>query len=194
MKKLKQTTLALALSVLVMSCGDAGVGFDVTADYPVEAPVDISLPSSPIDVNPDFTTINYNLNDVDAFQDALDDLQNQGGISPEDIEIIALSYEINGVDNSENVPLDEVAIDLNSSSGTFNIPIITGQLSNQPKTEITLTSVAKDAIISDLQRRSQIDADLIVDLGTISAGSTSQIVDFEFKLYFNVLLRVRDLN
>ena len=196
MKKLN--FLITGILFAITSCGDAGVGFDVTADFPVTGPVNFVIPASPFtdqNVNPDVTEINYSLNEVDAFSDALNDLESQGGISPDDIEIIELSYEINGISSDEQLPIEENSLDVNTASGTVNIPIISGGgLTDVSKTVIPLSTTDKSAIINELQRASNIDTDIIVDIGTIPTSSVEQPIVFDFKLYFNVLLKVRDLN
>ena len=84
---------------------------------------------------------------------------------------------------------------MNTASGTVNIPIISGGgLTDVSKTVIPLSTTDKSAIINELQRASNIDTDIIVDIGTIPTSSVEQPIVFDFKLYFNVLLKVRDLN
>ncbi|SNT06838.1 hypothetical protein SAMN05421640_2245 [Ekhidna lutea] len=197
MKHLRKLLSASLLSLIIFSCGEAGFGFNVSADSPVTAPISITIPATVISVDPDATSINYSLGDVSAFNDALRDLGSAGGgIDRNSIELIGMSYEIEGIDSEENLPLDELTIHILSSTGIIaTIPIETtgGMLTNVAKTEINLTSTAGNSIISELSNSSDVNSEVIFDLGTVPADPNSREIDFDFKLYFNVLLKVRNL-
>ena len=196
MRKLNMKLLIPILAISMASCGGAGFGFDVTADYPASVPVGIDIPgnSIPTDINPDVTVIEYRLNDVGSFADALDAIQNNGVIPIDNIALQGLSYEIVGVDSGEQVPLDEISIEVQLSNGTITIPLATGgQLANISKTPITLSGSQSDDILTEISNSSGIDTNLTVDVGTIPGGQSAQTVDFEFKLYFDVKLSVRNL-
>lgn len=176
----------------MLSCGDAGIGFNVSTEFPVTVPVTIEIPSVPseiadlLDINPPSEAFNYNLNEVGAFDDALGDLGGQ-----DNIIVNELSYEIENISSAEEVPLDELTITINIGGAPLEIFRQTNTLTNQSKSPITLTDEQRSSIVSELFNSDRIDAEVVFDLSDIPDSGEDLV--FDFTLYFDVTLKARDL-
>lgn len=185
-------TLFLALSLIFMSCGEEGIGFNVSKEFPVDVPIDLPIPGNPlgglIDVDPEATSFDYDLSEVGGFDDALGEL-NDGG----DVVVNNLAYEITGVDADEELDLDELSISINLPSGAITIPLAQGTLSNLSKTDIPLTETQKASIVDELLNNERIDADVVFDLAELPADPNDRVILFDFVIYFDVTLKARNL-
>lgn len=197
MKQIRKLLLVLLATTMIYSCGEAGIGFDVTADYPITAPIEIPIPANPFhptleNVNPDVTVINYSLGDVDAFADALDELGN-AGIDENAIALNGLAFEILGVESDEMLPLDELSINITLGATVLNIPIAENTLANKSKTAIVLSSSEQSSLLDQLRNSGNVNSEIVIDIGEIPTSDSDRIIDLDFKLYFDVLLKVRGL-
>ncbi len=196
MKKIKSLLLTFALAAL-LSCGEAGFGFDVAAEVPVQPDeIIIDVPPATFNLDPDQFTFSYNLNEVDGFQDAIDELNRQGAR----VYLLGISYEVSGVNDSgdtfdEEVPVEVNRVDFNLSTGTVSadLPLSGGTLQNVPKTPLDITTI-KGVIEDELLDRQGFTMDFVFDAGTVVPPLVSDIIDFEILVYFDVALRVRDIN
>ncbi len=188
----KRVALSVCCAILMLSCGDAGIGFNVSTEFPVTVPVTIEIPTVPseiadlLDVNPPSEQFNYNLNEVGAFDDALGDLGGQ-----DNIIVNELSYEIENISSSEEVPLDELTITINVGGAPLEIFRQTNTLTNQSKSPITLTDTQRSSIVNELFSSDRIDAQVVFDLSDIPDSGEDLV--FDFTLYFDVTLKARDL-
>ena len=184
--------LTVSCAILMLSCGDAGIGFNVSTEFPVTVPVTIEIPTIPseianlLDINPPSEEFNYNLNEVGAFDDALGELGGQ-----DNIIVNELAYEIQNISASEEVPLDELTITINVGGSPLEIFRQTNTLANQSKTPITLTEAQRSSIVNELFNSDRIDASVVFDLSDIPDSGEDLI--FDFTLYFDVTLKARDL-
>lgn len=188
----KRVALSLCCAILMLSCGDAGIGFNVSTEFPVTVPVTIEIPTVPseiadlLDINPPSEEFNYNLNEVGAFDDALSDLGGQ-----DNIIVNELSYEIENISSAEEVPLDELTITINIGGAPLEIFRQTNTLSNQSKSPIALTDAQRSSIVNELFNSDRIDAQVVFDLSDIPDSGEDLV--FDFTLYFDVTLKARDL-
>lgn len=175
-----------ALAFLAFSCGEAGVGFNIGKEFPVSIPVDLpngtpeligTIPGDPPPVkrSEEYSLAGAGYNDLDAL-DA--------------VVVNGLSFEITGVDASEQFELDAIEIDLIAQSGSViaQISVTTPQLSNVTKTSIA-DAAGLAALESALANQEDITADVSFDFGEVP----NEDVNFEFVLYFDVVAKVRDL-
>ncbi len=198
----KKNPLSLLLAILVLtltfSCGEEGIGFNVSKEFPVDVPISIDIPDPDVDpgaldlindllnVNPPSETIDYNLNEVGAFDDALDGLGDE-----ESIQVNGLFYEILDVSANEEVNLDELSITVNIAGSDLTLLDITSRLTNVEKTAISLTEAQRSSIIGELRQSERISSSVVFDLSEIPADNSD--LEFTFRMYFDVTLRARDL-
>lgn len=184
--------LTVCCAILMLSCGDAGIGFNVSTEVPVTVPVTIEVPTVPseiadlLDINPPSEQFDYNLNEVGAFDDALGDLGGQ-----DNIIVNELSYQIENISSSEEVPLDELTISITVGGAPLEIFRQTNTLANQSKTTIALTEDQRTSIVNELFNSDRIDAVVVFDLSDIP--DSGEDIVFDFTLYFDVTLKARDL-
>ena len=188
----KRIALNLCAAVVMLSCGDAGIGFNVSSEFPVTVPVIVEIPTiqSDIDallnVNPPSREFTYNLNEVGAFNDALGELNRQDNIIVNEV-----AYEIENISASEEAPLDVMSITLTVAGAPLEVFRQTGTLTNQSKTLIELTDAQRSSIVNELFNAERIDAEVVFDLSAIPDSGEDLI--FDFTLYFDITLKARDL-
>ncbi|MEQ8240216.1 MAG: hypothetical protein RIA69_13440 [Cyclobacteriaceae bacterium] len=189
---MKNLFLAVLVGGVIYSCGDAGIGFNVGKEFPIEVPIEIPIPGNPlgglIDIDPDAETFKYDLNEVGAFDGALDGLDDVGSIV-----VNGIAFEIEGVDADEQLDLDELRLDINLPSGVLSFQLATGDLQNLPKTSIALTQAQKESIVDELFNSKQLDSEVVIDFGSIPSDPNDRTVTIDFTAYFDILLKARDL-
>ncbi len=207
MKKIKSLLLTFSLAAIVWSCGDAGFGFDVAAEAPVDAGlIEIDVPSSPIpggtNLNQQGYTFDYDLNDVDGFQDAVDELNSFGA----NVYILGIAYEVSGVndgpgdaDYDEEVPVEALTIEFLNASGTsnagvFDIAASNNILQNVSKTNLVLSTQLKQELESRLLTANGLDMRFIFDAGDVPTDNSPHVIDFQVTVFFDVAIRVRNIN
>jgi hypothetical protein len=191
-KNMKNLFLAAFIGAISFSCGDAGIGFNVAKEFPIDVPIDLPIPGNPfpgvIDIDPDASSFQYDLTEIGAFDDALDGLDDLGAII-----VNGISFEVNGVDPEEELDLDELRLDIILPSGTLTFPLITGKLENKPKTSITLTQAQKESIVEELFNAKEISSEVVFDLGSIPTDPEDRTVSIDFTAHFDILLKARNL-
>lgn len=190
---MKQIALLIFIGSMFFACGEAGVGFNVQKEFPVEVPIDIVIPGNPlggfVNVDPDPTAFNYDLNSVGAFSDALSGLDDLGSIV-----VNGMSYEIVDVQNA-NVDIEDLSISVDIAGSKLVILDIQGTtLANLPKTDITLTDLQKNNLVNELFNAKIINSEVIFDLGSVPATTEDQNINFNFRVYFDITLKARNLN
>lgn len=201
MKKIRSLLLTFSLAAIAWSCGDAGFGFDVAAELPIivsETVIPIPGTAAPIDIDPNISTFEYNLSDVDGFDDALNELrQNRDKV---EIFLLAVAIEITGINDSgdtydEAVPISEARMDFSLSGGDRSIEIdFPGDvLQNLSKTDLDISGV-KDLFQNELENTERIGAGFVLDIGTFQTETTANELDFNVVVYFDVAIRVTDIN
>lgn len=199
MKKIRSLLLTFTIAAFVYSCGDAGLGFDVASEVPIDVGlIEIPVPGTavPTDLNPDEFDFNYNLNQVDGFSDAMNELNKVDSR----VYVLGISYEISGVndpgDRDESVDVEEISLRFNLTNGarTFNIPLSGGILQNVNKTQLNLVQAEKNLLETQLLSSNSLDVDLVFDAGVVTTTATPDIIDFSAIVHFDVALRVRDIN
>lgn len=178
----------LSIATIMFACGEAGVGFNLSTEFPVTAPFAVPIPTTPegltdlLDLNPPSESLEYSLGSVDAFSDDLDNLG--------EVEINAIYYEITGIDGNEgNIDLDEFRITL--TIGGVGLPLVNntgGQLANVAKTEISLTDSERSELINQLLGGGAIGADVLFDLASIPSGLTN--LGMDFTMFFDVTVKI----
>ena len=191
-------TFLSVITFTLVSCGEAGIGFNVTKEVPVDVPIFIDIPDPEVDanatalindllnVNPPSESFNYNLNEVGAFDDALEDIGDE-----ESIVVNAIFYEVTGVDESEEVLLDELSVTVTIAGEPLTLLSFRAQLSDTEKRPISLTEAQKESIIAELRSSEEINSEVIFDLSELP--SSSEDINFDFRMYFDLTLRARDL-
>jgi hypothetical protein len=178
----------LSIATIMFACGEAGVGFNLSTEFPVTAPFEVPIPTAPdelldlLDVNPPSESIEYSLGSVDAFSDDLNDLG--------EVRINAIYYEITDLDATESaIDLDEFSITL--KIGSVDLPLVSntgGQLENVAKTEIALSNAERDQLVQQLLNNQPIGADILFDLASIPSGLSN--LDMDFTMYFDVTIGI----
>ena len=191
-------TFLSVFTFTLVSCGEAGIGFNVTKEVPVDVPIFIDIPDPEVDanatalindllnVNPPSESFNYNLNEVGAFDDALEDIGDE-----ESIVVNAIFYEVTGVDESEEVLLNELSVTVTIAGEPLTLLSFRAQLSDTEKRPISLTEAQKESIIAELRSSEEINSEVIFDLSELP--SSSEDINFDFRMYFDLTLRARDL-
>lgn len=172
-----------ALALLAFSCGEAGVGFNIGKEFPLVIPVELDagatggLPGDPPSIT---NTDTYSLEGA-----GFDDLENL-----EEVEVVGLAFEITGVSAAESFDLDGITIELETNFGNqiALINITTPQLSNVAKTEISDAS-GLNALQQALDNEQDIISNVTFDFGEIP----DEDIAIEFVLYFDVVVKIRDL-
>ncbi|MEP5612594.1 MAG: hypothetical protein ABJP45_10110 [Cyclobacteriaceae bacterium] len=206
MKKIKSLLFTFSLAAVVWSCGDAGFGFDVAAEAPVDAGIiEIDVPATLFgtdeNLNQQGYTFDYDLNNVDGFQDAVDELNSAGA----QVYILGVAYEVSGVntpadaDYDEEVPVEALTIEfLNVSgannAGVFDIAATNNVLQNVSKTDLVISDDLKGQLESRLLSANGLDLRFIFDAGDVPTDSDPHVIDFDVTVYFDVAIRVRNIN
>jgi len=205
MKKIKSLLLTFSLSAIVWSCGDAGFGFDVAAEAPVDAGIiEIDVPATPggANLNSQGYTFDYDLNNVDGFKDAVDELNSAGA----DVYILGIAYEVSGVndgpgdaDYDEEVPVEALTIEFLNVSGTnnpgvFDIAAANDILQNVSKTDLVISPQLKEQLEDRLLSANGLDMRFIFDAGDVPTDTAPHVIDFDVTVYFDVAIRVRNIN
>lgn len=188
--------LTVCCAILMLACGDAGIGFNVSTEFPVEiTDITIPIPDTPDeiadlldDLNPPSETFNYDLNEIGAFDDALGDFQN---FSSDDILVNVMSYQIDNISATEEVNLDVLRIKVNVGGSDLVLLEQTDVLANQSKTAITLTDAQRSSIVDELLNSERVDA--IVEFDLAEVPDSGEDIIFDFSLFFDVTLKARDL-
>lgn len=208
MKKIRKLLFALLVTPFIYSCGEAGVGFDVAAELPINVgtmliPIPgsggIDIPDDFDDIDPETIVFNYNLNDVDGFQDALEQLRDNDA----EVILIGIAYEFSGINDNtdtydEQVPLEVLEMVFKNDQTNSEIGRVTilnssdGSLQNTPKTQIDI-SVIQDILSNELLSSQSISVDFVVNIGTVEIPTNDEEIDFDIQVYFDAAIRVRDI-
>ncbi len=189
-----RTCLFLLLATQIVSCGEEGIGFNVRKDFPVDVPILIEVPDPGdtdqiddlLNVNPPSETFTYDLNQVGAFDDALEGLQGQ-----DNIILHGVFYEVTGVDATEEVGLDQLEISVEVAGSDLVLLDIRTTLTNVPRTSISLSDAQRSAIVEELFRSDRINSQVVFDLSELPANNND--LTFNYLMYFDVELKARDL-
>jgi len=184
--KLKLLSLLLGVVIITGSCDDQEFGFNVSKDVGLDVPVSYTTTviDNSLNLNPPAVTEELRLTEVEAFSDALNDLDNLG-----EIVVNSLSYEISGVDAAEVTPLDELTISVNASGQVIELISLTDELNNVTKTAISLTPAELAAMQSELLEPGN-DLTTIVNIDFQSSPSSD--VDINITVFFDITLKVRE--
>lgn len=196
MKQIRKLFFILLTPSLMYSCGEAGVGFDVGAELPIDVGtmfIDIPGTGLPTNIDPESIEFDYNLSDVDGFEDAVDELNSAGA----EIFLNGVSYEFSGVNEqgesyNENVPIESIRIEFTGIGTPLEINFPGGVLDNISKTSVDISGV-KSAIESALLNNRGVGASFIFDMGEITSPSSNEQIDFDVRIYFDAAIRVRDI-
>ncbi|MFT6882328.1 MAG: hypothetical protein ACI83W_001396 [Marinoscillum sp.] len=180
---MKNLTLIAALAILAFSCGEAGIQTNVGKEVSVETP--FTIPGPPVNIplpnyNPPAISSNeeFDLEDVTS---SIDDLG--------EVLINSISYEITGIDPSEEVAIDELsAVIALSGASDLEIFNISGTLKNTTSKQIlTLTPAQKESLQDQLFNQKKIDFSVLVDLNEVpdQAG-----VSMTFIFYFDATVKI----
>ncbi len=204
MKQIRKLLFVLLTTPLIYSCGEAGVGFDVAAELPIDiGTVQIDIPGSgvpiPFSIPTETLVFNYRLNDVDGFEDALDDIRSNGA----EVFLNGIAYEFTGINDpdetyDERVPIENVSMVFKNDQTQVEIGSITildpsdGLLGNTSKTQIDIT-VIRQILSNELLSSQSLSVDFVIDLGSVDAPINNEEIDFNIEVYFDAAIRVRDI-
>lgn len=191
--KMRRTLFSIAvLSLFAFSCGEAGIGFNIGKEFPVDIPVEAEITDFgvPVGFNPPALppyNATYELGDVGDFSEDIDNV--------DEVIFNKLSYQIDNVETSEEIDIDEMRIDVILDNGTqltlFNL--VNDQLSNTEITEIELSADELQQLKESLEgtggTNGSISSEIIFDFAEVP----NQDLDFIFRLYFDVTVKIRDL-
>ncbi|MFY0605173.1 MAG: hypothetical protein JXR10_00565 [Cyclobacteriaceae bacterium] len=191
---MKNLLLIALVAGLAFSCGEAGVGFNVGKEFPIEIPITFSdiptgLPDGFGKINPPAfeESVDYTLDKVEAFE----------GVDNAEVVINGFAYEIKGVEaaKNENIEVESMSLVFSADGNPFATIDIAADLStnsfdNIAKTALNETQYDKEALSSLLKSGGKIEGNVTFDFGELP----SEDFDFQFVLYFDVLLEARDLN
>ena len=194
--KFRRAAILPFCALILLACGDAGIGFNVSKEFPITVEnITIPIPDTPDaiadlldDVDPPSQSFNYDLNEVGAFDDALDDFSN---FTSDDIIVNLMAYEIQNIIAAEEVNLDVLSITVNIAGTPLTLFEQTDVLTNQSKTAISLTEAQRSSIVDELLNAERIDATVLFDLADVPTNGEDII--FDFTLFFDVTLKARDL-
>ena len=191
MKKLIFSLLVPGMLLLV-NCGEEGLGFnigkEISASIPVELPFS-SIPYIPAELAPFWQNLNFN---PDGYTESTEyDLSEM--VSSDDLDFLdeviinSISYEITGLSAEEEVNLDEIRITYTNLSSNQSLGTITllNRLQNTPKTAAALNY---DLISQALEQKSTIRAEFFIDFAELPSGSD---INFDFNFYFDVTAKIR---
>lgn len=182
MKKLFSWACCLQ-SLLLSSCGQEGIGFNITRKVPVVFEIAIAANDPSVEeTHPDFTEA-FRLADTGSFRDVLSDLAEADGVT-----INSVTYSITEVSEEEEITLDEIRLSVASSDAEqLNVLGISGTLRNTPETEAGVSDADVALIEEILTNYHEVDNTLIFDLGEVPSNE----LNFVFTLYYDVTLRAR---
>ena len=191
---MKNLLLIALVAALAFSCGEAGVGFNVGKEFPIEIPITFNdIPTGIPDIlgklNPPAfeETVDYTLDKVEAFD----------GVDNAEVVINGFAYEIKGVEaaKNENIEVEAMSLVFSADGTPFATIDIAADLStnnfdNIAKTALNESQFDKEALSSLLENGGTIEGNVTFDFAELP----SENFDFQFVLYFDVLLEARDLN
>ncbi|MFK7951976.1 MAG: hypothetical protein AB8B73_03955 [Ekhidna sp.] len=197
MKQIRKLLFALLASPFLYSCGEAGVGFDVAAELPIDiGTMEIPLQGAgaEVDIDAESISFSYSLSDVDGFDDALDELNSAGA----EVFLIGIAYEFSGVNDAtdtydEKVEIQSIRMEFTGISDVIEIAFPGGDLDNISKTDMIISDDLKEEITNRLESGQDLGVDFIFDIGTITTPINNEILDFDIKVYFDAAIRVRDI-
>ncbi|MGB3466849.1 MAG: hypothetical protein WBA74_16330 [Cyclobacteriaceae bacterium] len=184
--KLKLLVLLIGTSLLAASCEDQEFGFNVGKEVKLEIPVNYETTEvlGAVGFNPPATQQTLRLSEVDAFSDALSDVQQLG-----EVVLEGMAYEITDVSPGEETPLDELTISVEAGNETIELISLTGTLQDIEKTEIPLTSDQLQKLINELESNGN-DITTIVNIDF--ASTPSEDIEMNLNVFFDITLKIRE--
>ncbi len=190
---MKNLTIITALAILACSCGDAGVGFNVGKEFPIAIPIEFSdipdgIPDGFGNFNPPAfeESVDYTLAKVDAFD----------GIDIGEVVVKGFAYEIRGIEAiaNENIEVEAMSLVFSANNNAFATIDIASQFNgnifeNISKTALNENEFDADVLSGLLLQGGVIKGEVTFDFAEVPTTN----FDFEFVLYFDVLLKARDL-
>ncbi len=188
---MKNLLLIALVAAFAFSCGDAGVGFNVGKEFPIAIPVEFSdipegIPDFLGKLNPPAfeESIDYSLDAVGTFD----------GVDNAEVVVNGFAYEITGIEAAQNENIEVEAMTLVFKTDQFTIASIdigsqfTGNtFNNLSKRDVSNFNAA--GLSELLENGGKIIGEVTFDFAEVP----TQNFDFEFILYFDVLLKARDL-
>ena len=186
--------ILLALILATVSCGDAGIGFNIRKPVPIDVPVEIPIPdrddaaaiNNLLVVNPPSRTLVYDISEIEAFESALDGIQGS-----ESIVVNSLAYQFSGLDPEEEVDMDGMLISVTTLGETLDLLNVRRRLQNIDRTPISLTDAEREAMAFALANGEAVTANMTFDLAEVPAAVDS--ITFDYSLIFDITIRARDL-
>ncbi|MFT4736298.1 MAG: hypothetical protein ACI8QD_000176 [Cyclobacteriaceae bacterium] len=169
------------IAAMLFSCGEAGVGFNLSKNLPVTIPV--SFPAAGFDIanfNPPASPPISEEYDLSDLGEDINDI-------PE-VLINELAFEISGISAAEEVDLDNLTIDLilSNNSRISLVPTLS-RLENQALTVILSSPNPQlEQLASTLITDKRIAFEVIFDFAEIPTVD----LEFEYNLYFDVTAKI----
>lgn len=184
--KLKLFALLIGASLLAVSCEEQDFGFNIGKEVKLEIPVDYTTTDVglALGLNPPAREQELSLSEVDAFSDALSDIQQLG-----EVVLEGMSYEITDVSANEETPLDELTISVEAGGQDIELIRLTGTLQDVSKTEIPLTDDQLQAIIDELENTSN---DITTRVNIDFASVPSEDIEMNLNVFFDITLKIRE--
>lgn len=172
-----------SIASLLFACGEAGIGFNISKNLPVEIPVQFSLAT-------DFPLPGINPPASPAVSDTYD-LSSLGEDVNEIPEVIIneLSFEIDGISSAEEVALDDISIDLILSNGNrINLAAGLTRLENRDLVVVLGNNDPRlDQLATTLFQDKELGFEIVFDFAEVPSND----LDFIYRLYFDVTAKVR---
>ncbi len=177
---MKNLLFIAVAGLFLFSCGEEGVGFNARKEVGVTSSMEIPgvAVALPGDVPERRQDITFELEDVTTDLDFLDE-----------IILNSLSYEITGIDSDEELDIDELSINLQTSTGSIEIIRLTSLANTDGKVQSNLSSSDLLALQNQIFIQKEADGTIFLDL----IGFPNEDLEFDIVTYFDVTAKIRDL-
>lgn len=180
-------SLCVGIILFMSSCDGEEFGFNVSSEIDLDVPGNYTLNeirNAPM-FNPPAEEEEVKLAEVEAFSDAINDINNIGQLS-----LNSMSYAIQDVDPNEITDLDEITISVRLGGRTIELIRLVGELNNVSKTPIILDNSEIRAIENEFLTNSDNEVTTIVNFDFSEVPNQS--IEVNVQVFFDLTLRVRN--
>jgi len=170
------TVVLLGFLATVMSCGEAGVGFNIGKEIAVDLPEFVL---------PQFTPAGTSVSEEGTY-----DLSEVTGDVVNDVEIVEVTYEISGVDANEQVNLTGSQLEIRTKDDSVigTVPLAGSGSTLQNTSSPQPTNFNYDILADALVNGSSVITKVTFEVGE----NLTNEVSFDFTLNFDVVAKIRE--
>lgn len=179
----KRIAFIICGALFLLSCGDAGIGFNISKEVPIATTVTLNTGFGGEITE---SLLSYNLDDISAFDDALD-----GSAIIESIQLNELSYEIGNITPDASLEVDLFNFSISADGAPVVLPIEIPELTSRSKTSIVINDTDLSSLSNQLLNAGTLDTDVTLDLDDLADLPPS--ITMEIVIYVDVTIRARDL-